>query len=206
VADAVLTEILGEVHTTEPLILDSYLRGATRDATFNRLHRTTRFAQRDRDWLEVVQASLTRLYRKSWRYREGRRTVWVVETSGEFESLPRSGAEPEEVAAWARGYFDAEGGLPRDANARFYIQICQKNLEDLVVLWRSLESLGIESGRLHNPSPLVDPHYWRFFIRSRSREKFARLIGSWHPAKRLVFDSRYKTGTPDRPSIRRMAI
>lgn len=182
----VLAEILGELEMQPRSVLDAYLRGASRDATVSRQHRTTRFAQAPNGWLKVVQRALARLGRKSWRYREGRRQVWVVETCAAFTPWPDPDSTGREVAAWARGYFDAEGGLPQRHGARLYIQLSQKNFEDLKFLWHSLDRLGIECGRVHNPSRRIDPHYWRFFVRCSSHEKFAGLIGSWHPIKRAL--------------------
>jgi hypothetical protein len=57
---------------------------------------------------------------------------------------------------------------------------------------RILESWGIDCGRIHNPSRLVDPEYWRFYVRARSHKRFMTLVGSWHPRKRLQIDNRMK--------------
>lgn len=59
----------------------AYLAGSSRDATWNRMHRTTRWAQADRRWLEIIKQVLTRLGSKAWIYREGTRRVWVAETT-----------------------------------------------------------------------------------------------------------------------------
>jgi hypothetical protein len=185
-----LAGILAELETQSPSVLDSYLRGATRDATFNRQHGTTRFAQTANGWLDVIQAGLTALRRKSWRYQEGTRSVWVVETCGWFDSLPRPCASTSELCAWIRGYFDAEGGLPKQPSARFYIQLSQKDRNDLRLLQLSLEELGIRCGALHNPSRRVDPDYWRFYVRTASHAAFIQTIDSWHPVKRGIFKRR----------------
>jgi LAGLIDADG DNA endonuclease family protein len=184
VAGDELGAILTELSEQSARVLNAYLAGATRDATFNRHHRTTRFAQVANGWLDVVQAALVVVGRRSWRYREGRRNVWVVETYGRFVRCPPSSADQDQLAAWARGYFDAEGGVPCSEEARFYIQLSQKDRSDLDLLRQTLERLGIRCGRLHNPSRHVNPHYWRFYVRKESHPRFAEQIGSWHPRKR----------------------
>jgi hypothetical protein len=86
--------------------------------------------------------------------------------------------------AYVRGYFDAGGGMPRLARARLYLQLSQKNRASLEVLIKILEHEGIECGRLHQPSAMVDPEYRRFCVRANSHPRFPRDVGSWHPRKR----------------------
>lgn len=83
-----------------------------------------------------------------------------------------------------RGYFDAEGGVPHETCARFYMQLTQKDPHDLGRVRDVLERLSIRCGRLHNPSVRADPHYWPFYVLSASHWTFAERIGSWHPRKR----------------------
>ena len=108
----------------------AYLRGASRDGTFNRLHRTLRICQADVRWLRVLESLLARLGKRSWIYREGARSVWVIETSWHPE-FPATVLGRGEAAAFARGYFDAEGGVPASARDRFYVQFVQKDHADL---------------------------------------------------------------------------
>jgi hypothetical protein len=105
------------------------------------------------------------------------------------------GSCPSVSAAFARGYFDAEGGVPRDPSSRFYVQLCQKNYSDLKELRERIRSLGIATGILHNPSRRVDPAYWRFYIRAGSWGEFITQVGSWHPAKRPLLDLRLLQGS-----------
>jgi hypothetical protein len=182
--------IISELHLATTPALDAYLRGAARDATFNRRHGTMRFAQVANGWLDVIQTALAVLGRKSWRYEEGARGVWVVETCGRIDLNPPRDADEYLLTAWARGYFDADGGIPLNEGARFYIQLCQKNRNDLNRLRQSLVRFGIRCGRLHNPSERVDPHYWRFYVSTDSHVRFAELIGSWHPRKRRLLRAR----------------
>lgn len=73
-----------------------------------------------------------------------------------------------------------------------YIAFSQKDLSDVKTLKEVLESWSISCGRIHNPSYRVDPHYWRFYIRARSHERFMRLVGSSHPGKRQTLFNRMK--------------
>jgi hypothetical protein len=170
----------------------AYLLGALRDGTFNRFHGTIRISQSDRRWLEVLQVLFLKLESRSWIYREGTRNVWVVETTCRLDRESNL-RDPRERVAFVRGYFDAEGGIPRSTRARFYIQLVQKDRKDLESLHGSLEKLGVRCGRIHNPSVRVDPEYWRFYVLSASHEDFIRRVGSWHPRKRLLLEARLET-------------
>ena len=91
-----------------------------------------------------------------------------------------------------KGYFDAEGGIPRDSSHWFYIQISQKNRPELEALKNILEELGISCGKIHVPSAKVDHNYYRLFISRKSHKDFAKIIGSWHPRKNKIFRFRMK--------------
>jgi len=84
---------------------------------------------------------------------------------------------------YIRGYFDAEGSVPKSRDSRFYIYFSQKNKKDLEELKSYIESLGIICGKTHNPSIKKDPEYWRFYISCKPYDSFIELIGSWHPTK-----------------------
>ena len=185
-----------ELLVTSALRLQSYLQGALKDATMSALHRTHRYGQSDRKWLETLQVMLGVLGHRSWIYREGReRNFWVLETSARFleeayEATALIGTV--EGLDYGRGYFDADGGLPRDPNARLYLQYAQKDRQSLETMTKILRSWKIECGRIHNPSAEVDPDYWRFFVRTASHKRFMTLVGSWHPTKRALIESRMK--------------
>jgi hypothetical protein len=170
----------------------AYLQGALRDGTFNRTHKTVRISQADRRWLDVLRVLFTKLGSRSWIYREGTRNVWVIESTCRLEKEPMVSTDRER-AAFARGYFDAEGGIPRDVRARFYIQYVQKDRPDLEGVRRFLERLDIRCGRVHNPSIRVDPAYWRFYVLSASHQVFIHRVASWHPRKRLLLEARLES-------------
>lgn len=167
----------------------AYLQGASRDGTFNRSHRTLRISQADVRWLRVLGNLLGRLGKRSWMYREGTRSVWVIETSWHPES-PQAISTCREAAAFIRGYFDAEGGVPADKHDRFYVQFVQKDYADLARVRDLLGLLDVQCGRLHNPSVRQDADYWRFYVLAASHRQFIRAVGSWHPRKRMLLDER----------------
>lgn len=162
------------------------------DGTINRLHRTLRICQKDIRWVKTLQHILLRLGYRAWLYREGMRSVFVVEWRADIREFPAPARQA--TLSYARGYFDAEGGVPRDPAARFYIQLVQKDLRDLRRLQQMLADAGIMSGRLHNPSRRVDPDYWRFYVSASSHRAFGLNVGSWHPIKRPILFTRLMVG------------
>ena len=175
-------------------ILKAYLQGALHDGTQSQMHHTHRIAQKNVEWLNTIHQILAVLGHRSWIYREGKtRDLHILETSAKFLQIdfdPDELEEDQERIAYTRGYFDAEGGLPRSLPSRFYIQICQKDQVELLKVRNILEEASISCGRIHNPSVKMDPDYWRFFVRTDSHQRFAEIIGSWHPLKDAVFKTR----------------
>jgi hypothetical protein len=172
-----------ELIAASKLELLSYLLGAYHDGTYNKTHRTFRISQREREWVEMLASIIQRLGYRAWVYPEGNRGVHVVETCFSILSIPE---EARRTPDYARGYFDAEGGVPSQPRGRFYIQFVQKDFTDLNGVREVLLSEGIACGKVHNPSSRVDPDYWRFFVATASHAAFARRIGSWHPRKRSI--------------------
>ena len=143
-------------------------------------------------WLKLVKEILTRFGYKSWIYQEGKhRKVWILETSAKFdlEMVPKNHAEK---IAYIRGYFDTEGGMPKNSQHFLYFQFSQKNLQDLEDVRGYLLNLGINCGAIHNPSKKVDKNYWRFFISRTSHYDFMKKINSWHPRKAKQMELRMK--------------
>lgn len=174
----------------------AYLLGALHDGTYNALHRTFRFTQSNIQWLQRLQHMLARLGYASWIYREGKqRHVYALETTAAFLDIhfdPLLLKTKYEQLAYIRGYFDAEGGIPRSLVASLYIQLCQKNHLELTKVKRLLENNGIRCGRIHNPSSRVDPLYWRFYISRGAHYDFMEKVSSWHPRKEKLFTQRMK--------------
>jgi hypothetical protein len=168
----------------------AYLQGALHDGTRSNIHRTHRFSQKGIDWLNRLQVILEQLGHKAWIYQEGKqRDVFILETSAPFLDIdydPDLLDSESEAVAYVRGYFDAEGGIPQSASARFYVQFTQKDCVELTKVKLILEGLGIACGKIHNPSVNIDPDYWRFYVRAKSYRSFSNLIGSWHPRKERI--------------------
>ena len=172
---------------------EAYLLGAAHDGTCNSFHATFRFSQKSKQWLVLLKKLLDALGYKAWIYKEGKnRTVYVMETTAKFLRTKKTVrfTSKLEIIAYARGYFDSEGGVPHNQRASFYIQLCQKDRKDLSDLRDMLTSLGIVCGILHNPSKRVDPDYWRFYILRKSHQSFIFKIGSWHPMKAKILKKR----------------
>lgn len=171
----------------------AYLNGAVHDATLNKGKRI-RFSQKNKQWLEILQKFLREIGCNSWIYKEGKnRNVFVLETlckNLDFRFNPLNLTDGEKTA-YIRGFFDAEGGVPHKAG-RFYIQLVQKDFGKIQMIKTLLKGLGIESGKIHNPSRKIDPDYWRIFISSQSHRKFAKVVNSYHPLKAKILCERMK--------------
>lgn len=162
----------------------SYLLGALHDGTVRR--RTIRISQREESYVLFLKRLVGQLGARAWTYREGKnRNLYVVE----FRRSLLVGSAIRTLTDkidYARGYFDAEGGVPADPTAEPYLYFAQKNLEDLWELRTMLVEIGIRCGRIHNPSCRAAPEYWRFYVSRKSIPGFARIIGSWHPRKSKI--------------------
>jgi len=166
--------------------IKAYLLGALHDGTFSS-NKRFRISQIGTDWLKILQGFFRKLGYNSWIYKEGKhRKVYVLETLADFLDFnfnPLEMEKEEEKIGYIRGFFDAEGGIPKDEKARFYIQLVQNDKEKLIKIKKLLNDLKIETGKIHNPSQFIDPDYWRMYILAKSHQAFLIKIGSWHPRK-----------------------
>ncbi|MBI1974299.1 MAG: LAGLIDADG family homing endonuclease [Candidatus Zambryskibacteria bacterium] len=172
--------------------IQAYLLGALHDASLNKKKRY-RFTQKGTEWLTFLQKLFQELGYKSWIYRERNREVYTLETLAKFLDFrfdPLTLVTNAEKAAYIRGFFDAEGGVPRNVKAGFYIQLVQKDRTKIEKLVRMLSTLDISTGKIHNPSERVDPDYWRVYVRAKSHKNFASKIGSAHPIKGKILQTR----------------
>ena len=173
--------------------IEAYLQGALHDASRNKRTRI-RFVQKGSEWLDVLKNLLLTLGHKSWMYREGKnRDVCALETTAKFLDFTLDSIlleEQEERVAYIRGFFDAEGGIPRNLRSKFYIQLVQKDPIKVEKLKTMLLTMNISSGLIHNPSVRVDPNYWRIFVSTKSHQQFVTTIGSWHPRKYAILRER----------------
>jgi len=174
----------------------AYLQGILGDASYSKFHKTHRISQNNREWLERIKRLLSEVRDRSWIYKEGRkRNVYVLETTSKKLSMnfdPLTLQTDVEKIAYIRGYFDAEGGVSRDGKVRFYLQFAEKNKSRLEKVKSLLEQLGVACGKIHCPSIIADPNYWRFYVRAKSYDRFINIVGSWHPRKQKIFSNRKK--------------
>src|SRR5438552_1949328 len=105
-------------------ICKAYLLGALHDGTFNKRNQRFRFCQRGNEWLEVLKFCLSVTGNNSWIYQEGKtRQVYVLETLAKFLDIyfdPLTLSTLAEKKAYIRGFFDAEGGIPKNPQSLFY--------------------------------------------------------------------------------------
>ena len=144
---------------------------------------TLRISQREREYVLSIRQRILAAGGRAWTYREGKgRNVYVVEFSRSFLS-GHSIRTKQDVIHYVRGYFDAEGGIAASSEVAPYVYFAQKDRNDLHEVHVFLGRLGISCGQIHNPSVLVDPDYWRFYVSRHSLRLFAQVVGSWHPRK-----------------------
>src|SRR3989304_5798537 len=159
----------------------SYILGAMHDGTVRR--RTIRISQREESYVAFLRNLVRSMAGGAWTYKEGRsRRLYVVEFSRSFMRNHRIRTRKDRVD-YVRGYFDAEGGVPRTMSHGPYLYFAQKDLKDLKYLLGILLKLGISCGQMHRPSWRADPEYWRFYVKRKSIRLFVALVGSWHPRK-----------------------
>ena len=175
----------------------AYLQGALHDATEREY--TYRLSQNERGYVDDVASIIRELGYDAWTYREGStRDVHVVEFNtsvlSDFEVSSR-----EEKRDYTRGYFDADGSVPKSPDMRLYIYFAQQDKADLHEVKEYLDEFGITTGTLHQPSEDVAPEYWRFYVSSSSHNEFADKIGSRHPRKRKILGMKVRS-TPRRES------
>ena len=168
-------------HTPAPKITKHYLLGVLHDSTTTKY--TFRICQKSSEYIEMLASGILSLGFKAWIYKEGKtRNLYVVEFSRKLlSSIDLKSLEDKRE--YVRGYFDAEGGIPRNLLARYYIYFAQKDFDDLTQVRTFLIELGISCGEIHIPSKKVDPNYFRFYVLRESWEKFGTEIGSKHPVK-----------------------
>jgi hypothetical protein len=171
-------------YTPAPQISKAYLLGLLHDATQART--TYRIASKSKLFCNSLKKGMARQEIRSWVYQEGKlRNVWILEFSKkhlkDFEVK-----SVQDKIDYIRGYFDAEGGIAKDPDVRFYLYFAQKDKQDLLQVRDYLQEIGISCGKMHNPSNKVDPNYFRFFISAKSYGDFARIVSSFHPEKQLI--------------------
>lgn len=172
-------------YTRAPCITKAYLLGMLHDGTKRKT--TYRIAQKGSAFAKMLVQGIKRLGGRAWYYQEGKqRDVYITEFSQTLLHGITIKTDQDKLE-YVRGYFDAEGGIPKSSQVRFYIYFAQKNFDDLNQVKQILEQFGIQTGVIHNPSKKIDPKYWRFYVKSNSYKRFIETIGSLHPDKYTYF-------------------
>ena len=161
----------------------AYMHGAIHDGyiyTGKSKGKVAVFTQKNKTWLENIKGIIEENNGKAWIFPQ--RDIHVLETK--FGSLfqPRMLSSNKEKLEYISGFFDAEGGIPKDLQARFYIQFVQKSKKELQEVADILGEFGIECGKLHQYDE--KSKCWRFFVKSNSWLKCIELLNSRHPEKR----------------------
>ncbi len=142
----------------------AYLKGILHDGTEREY--TYRISQKNEELIEKIVEMVEDLGFDAWTYEEGDRGVYVVE----FSKKAVDGLQIrvlEEKREYVRGYFDAEGGVPQNTDARFYIYSAQKNKADLEEVKSFVETL--RSKREIFTAPAGNPDRTTGVSTSRSR-------------------------------------
>lgn len=179
-----LLEGLRRDYTRAPQISKCYLLGMLHDATVRKT--TYRVATKSYDFALIIKQGINNLGRHAWIYKEGKeRNLWIIEFS---KSLLKDTfiESKQQKLDFVTGFFDAEGGIAKNPEVRFYLYFCQKNKKVLEDIKKYLSEFKIESGKIHNPSKKVDPDYWRFYIKAKSYKDFAKIIKLKHPDKKEI--------------------
>src|SRR3989344_3246697 len=102
--------------------IEAYLQGALHDASLNKRKRY-RFTQKGTEWLTALKYLFAKLVFRAWIYREGKRSVYTLETLAPFLDFrfdPLRLKTQAEKASYLRDFFDAEGGIPHSSDALLY--------------------------------------------------------------------------------------
>ena len=166
----------------------AYLHGAIHDGYVYSGKSKGRIAvitQKNRKWLENIKGIIENNNGKAWIFPQ--RDIHILETK--FNPLlgKRLLESRKEKLEYVSGFFDAEGGIPKKLDARFYVQFVQKSKSELQEVADILGEFGIKCGKLHQYDK--KSKCWRFFVKSDSYTRFIKLVKSRHPEKQERLDS-----------------
>jgi intein-encoded DNA endonuclease-like protein len=183
----------------------AYLLGALRDATIDvreGKNYEIKIAQKETAWLRLLQ----KLFEKNFgvkgnitKHRDGyeilrmngRNFVKTVIDLSEIKTPQDTWNTPKIIKSqsleikinYLRGFFDAEGGLPRDPkNAKQkYISFSQKNRESIEFLRNILIECNFKPTNITFCGKV-----WEFRLtRKKNLSDFCKNIGSWHGDKKV---------------------
>jgi DNA-binding transcriptional regulator WhiA len=160
----------------------AYIHGAIHDGYVYSGKSKGRIAvitQKNRRWLENIKEIIEENDGRAWIFPQ--RDIHILETKFSHLLEKRKISSSKEKLEYVSGFFDAEGGIPKKLDARFYVQFVQKNKRELQEVANILEEFGIKCGKLHQYDQ--KSKCWRFFVRAESYLKFIKFVRSRHPEK-----------------------
>ena len=160
----------------------AYLHGAIHDGyvySGKSKGKVAVITQKNRKWLENIKEIIEMNNGKAWIFPQ--RDIHILETKFNHLLQERHLFSRKEKLEYVSGFFDAEGGIPKKFDTRFYVQFVQKNKKELKQVANILEEFGVKCGKLHQYDK--KSKCWRFFIKSNSYIKFIELVNSRHPEK-----------------------
>ena len=175
-----------------------YILGALRDGCLT-TQWTIKIKQKNKEWLSHVLVPLfkqvfDRKIKNNIYIQEDYTTVWYLAFKDEkiwkyLQNLEnRSPRTPEEQKFYIMGYWDADGGCPKNSTLqkKIYIKFTQKDKKSLIDLKKMIESFGIRCGKVRLSENAQYGKIWRFSITNKEGIlKFCKKIGSMHPEKKL---------------------
>jgi len=188
----------------------AYLLGALRDGSVDirkGKNYEIKIGQKNREWLVILQkiiaekfgytGSITRHCNNYYILRITEREV--VEKILKISGMRKGWKTPKIIKdqplevkkEYVKGFFDAEGGLPRNPQKWRYISFDQKEKEPLRFIRKVLVECKIATTRI----TFTSGAYQFRITRKESIVKFAKEVGSLHPDKRkrlklLIFSMR----------------
>ncbi|OGI14829.1 hypothetical protein A3K63_03915 [Candidatus Micrarchaeota archaeon RBG_16_49_10] len=176
-----------------------YLVGALRDGCLT-TDWTVKYKQKNRDWLSnVILPMINRNFKlglteKCIYLQEEKTTVWYIafKKKDVWKKLsylrtvsPRT---QEQQKLYIRGFWDADGGCPKNPSEdrKIYIKFTQKDRQSLEEIKETLNrTFQIKTGVVRISEIGKNGPIWRFTITSKDGiTKFCRKIGSFHPEKK----------------------
>lgn len=143
--------------------------------------------QKNKEWLEFVQSSLVKAYKKKSKIRKMKKGYYRLNVYSkdiynellEFRENPKliSQQSKEFQIGFLQGVFDAEGSVRKGRN---HITVSLNKKKTIEVIQRILSEIGIKTGKEWQDKNLVItiPIYG-----SENMKKFQRLINFRHPEK-----------------------
>lgn len=173
-----------------------YLVGALRDGCLTN-QKTIKFKQKNKEWLsETLIPLFFEIFNRKIKnniYNEKKQSVvWCLAFKDKKiwnelkEAVERPPKTNEEVLYYIMGFWDTDGGCPREPspNKKIYIKFTQKDKNSLDQLREMIESFEIKCGKTRVSEIGKNGTIWRFSITNRDgMYKFCNIIGSFHPEK-----------------------